>query len=323
VNAGTVEFLVGRDRRFFFLEMNTRIQVEHAVTEMVTGIDLVQAQLRVAQGERLWLTQQDVIWRGHAIECRINAEDPSAGFRPSLGTLAEYVEPAGYGVRVDSGVRPGYTIPQYYDSLIAKLVVWGADRKEAIGRMRRALADYRVAGVTTTIPFHQIALAHPAFEEGAATVNFIPRYLGDDLSRLAPAEHHALAAAESGAAADARTFMVEVNGRRFDVRVAEKGAPRPAGAQLNGQTGSGRAQKAKSARMAAPADGVLSSIQGAILAVRAEPGQAVEAGQVLFIIEAMKMENEITAPHAGTIGEVRAQIGQVIEAGAVLATFKH
>jgi acetyl-CoA/propionyl-CoA carboxylase biotin carboxyl carrier protein len=319
VGAGTLEFLF-QNEQFYFLEMNTRIQVEHTVTEMVTGVDLVRAQLRIARGERLWVTQEQVGWRGHAIECRINAEDPAAGFRPALGTLGEYVEPSGYGVRVDSGARPGYTIPPNYDSLIAKLIAWGADRDEALARMRRALADYRIAGVTTTIPFHQLALAHPAFVAGAATVNFIPRYLDDQLRALAGKNGQLGSQSHAPDAASVRTFTVEVNGRRFDVRVAENGADgvqKPAG----GSRSTPKRQAGRTDR--APAtDGVVSSIQGAILAVRAAPGQAVEAGQVLFIIEAMKMENEITAPHAGTLAEVRGQLGQVIEAGTVLATYK-
>jgi acetyl-CoA/propionyl-CoA carboxylase biotin carboxyl carrier protein len=319
VGAGTLEFLF-QNEQFYFLEMNTRIQVEHTVTEMVTGVDLVRAQLRIARGERLWVTQEQVGWRGHAIECRINAEDPAAGFRPALGTLGEYVEPSGYGVRVDSGARPGYTIPPNYDSLIAKLIAWGADRDEALARMRRALADYRIAGVTTTIPFHQLALAHPAFVAGAATVNFIPRYLDDQLRALAGKNGQLGSQSHAPDAASVRTFTVEVNGRRFDVRVAENGADgvqKPAG----GSRSTPKRQAGRTDR-ALTADGVVSSIQGAILAVRAAPGQAVEAGQVLFIIEAMKMENEITAPHAGTLAEVRGQLGQVIEAGTVLATYK-
>jgi acetyl-CoA/propionyl-CoA carboxylase biotin carboxyl carrier protein len=285
-------------------------------------MDLVQAQLRVARGERLWFGQEQVSLRGHAIECRINAEDPAAGFRPSLGTLAEYDEPAGYGVRVDSGARPGYTIPQHYDSLIAKLVAWGADRDEAIRRMRRALDDFRISGVATTIPFHRVALAHPAFAEGAATVNFIPRYLADQLAHLAPIDQRTTTLAAGEAVEDVRTFVVEVNGRRFDVRVAGAGAA-PA-TRANGRGPGARAGRpsAKSAKLTAPANGVVSAIQGAVLGVRVVPGQAVEAGEVLFIVEAMKMENEISAPHAGTIAEVRVQSGQVVEAGTLLATYK-
>jgi acetyl-CoA/propionyl-CoA carboxylase biotin carboxyl carrier protein len=320
VGAGTLEFLF-QDGQFYFLEMNTRIQVEHTVTEMVTGVDLVRAQLRIARGERLWIAQEQVTWRGHAIECRINAEDPAAGFRPSLGTLSEYVEPAGYGVRVDSGAQPGYTIPQYYDSLIAKLITWGADRDEAIARMRRALADYHIAGLTTTIPFHQIALAHPAFKAGAATVNYISRYLDEQLQKLAGtvqetrSDHRETQEIES-----VRMFTVEVNGRRFAVRVAENGAE-----GIPKLTDGNRRAARRGAAVAhrpAVTDAIVSTIQGSILAVRAAPGQAVEAGQVLFIVEAMKMENEITAPHPGTLAEVHVQIGQAIKAGTVLARYE-
>jgi acetyl-CoA/propionyl-CoA carboxylase biotin carboxyl carrier protein len=313
-SAGTLEFIF-QDGEFFFLEMNTRIQVEHTVTEMVTGIDLVQAQLRIAQGEPLWFTQQQIAVRGHAIECRINAEDAAHGFRPALGTLAEYHEPAGFGVRVDAAAFAGYTIPQHYDSLVAKLVCWGADRPAAIARTRRALADYRIGGVTTTIPFHQLALAHPAFERGDTTVNFIPRFLMAELAALAettlPMAHSTPASFE----AEPRVFDVEVNGKRFNVRVTEtsNGARPHSAAQRNARP--------KRVGPAGSVDGVISALQGTVAAVSAAPGQQVTAGQVLFVVEAMKMENEIAAPHAGTIGEVRVQPGQQVEAGTVLATF--
>jgi acetyl-CoA/propionyl-CoA carboxylase biotin carboxyl carrier protein len=327
VSAGTLEFLF-QDGHFYFLEMNTRIQVEHTVTEMVTGIDLVQAQLRIAMGEPLWITQDQVNWRGHAIQCRINAEDASANFRPALGTAHEYVEPTGFGVRVDSGARPGYTIPQYYDSLIAKLVTWGATRDESIARMQRALADYRIVGPITVIPFHQLALAHPAFIQGDTTVNFIPQHLAEQLASLRPPQpvtpHDSSLDSQNGVG-ETRTFVVEVNQRRFDVRIVDAGG-------ANGAVGATVTRRAASAapakraggrsRSAPPADGVFSAIQGTVVAVRAEPGQTVEAGQVLFIVEAMKMENEVTAPHAGMIHEVRAETGQVVEAGALLATFR-
>jgi acetyl-CoA/propionyl-CoA carboxylase biotin carboxyl carrier protein len=328
VGAGTLEFLF-QDGHFYFLEMNTRIQVEHTVTEMVTGIDLVQAQLRIARGEPLWITQEQVCWRGHAIECRINAEDPSAGFRPALGTIGDYVEPSGFGVRVDSGARPGYTIPQHYDSLIAKLVAWGEGRAAAIARMRRALADYRISGVITTIPFHKLALAHPVFAAGEATVNFIPQHLAAELQNLKSENQEPKIENREPGAEDARIFDVEVNGRRFAVRVAEREAQavhgttatkgqRPGSAARRAEQVAGRRSAAK---LAPPVNGVVSTLQGTVVTVRAAPGQAVEAGQVLFIIEAMKMENEITAPHAGTLGEIQAQAGQVVEPGAVLATY--
>jgi acetyl-CoA/propionyl-CoA carboxylase biotin carboxyl carrier protein len=320
VSAGTLEFLF-QDGHFFFLEMNTRIQVEHTVTEMVTGVDLVHAQLRIAQGERLWLTQDDIGWRGHAIECRINAEDPAHGFRPALGTIGGYQEPAGFGVRVDSAVRPGYTIPQFYDSLIAKLIAWGATREEAIRRMRRALADYRIEGVATTIPFHRLVMANPAFARGETTVNFIPRELGGQLAALA-GEPAALAPTDGLPPEEARAFVVEVNGRRFEVRVAERGRPNPAARRRPQPPAARRPASGQRSATAPAARGVISPIQGTVVAVRAEAGRQVEAGELLFVIEAMKMENEIVAPHPGTLGEVRAAEGQTVEAGAVLATYR-
>ena len=311
--AGTLEFLF-QDDEFYFLEMNTRIQVEHTVTEMVTNVDLVQGQLRVAQGEKLWFTQEDIVPSGHAIECRINAEDPAAGFRPALGTIDEYVEPSGFGVRVDSGVRPQYTIPQYYDSLISKLVVWADTRDAAIARTLRALSDYRITGVITTVPFHQMALDHQAFRDGEATVTFIPRYLAEDLPNLKATDNQLLANNHQEAT-DVRLFAVEVNGRRFDVRVATNETDMR-------RSDEERPKRSRSSRMVAPVDGVMCPIQGTIIAVRVEPGQSVEAGQVLFLIEAMKMENEITAPHAGVLSEISAEKGQVVEAGALLARYQ-
>ncbi|GAB4117789.1 MAG: acetyl-CoA carboxylase biotin carboxylase subunit [Roseiflexaceae bacterium] len=317
VSAGTLEFML-QDGQFYFLEMNTRIQVEHTVTEMVTGVDLVRAQLRIAQGEPLWLSQADVRWHGHAIECRINAEDPGANFRPALGTLDQYHEPQGFGIRVDAGVRTGWTIPQHYDSLIAKLVAWGSDRSEAISRMQRALGDYQISGPATTIPFHRLALGHSAFHHGETTVNFIPRYLADALAKLGPA---AIPSTAANQPAGERTLMVEVNRRRFEVKVygahilsstANPSAPSPR---------SQRSAPGRKQAMAAPADGVISPLQGTLVAIKAHPGQQVTPGQVLFVIEAMKMENEISAPHAGTLADVRVQVGQAIEAGGILATF--
>jgi acetyl-CoA/propionyl-CoA carboxylase biotin carboxyl carrier protein len=319
VSAGTLEFLF-QDGQYYFLEMNTRIQVEHTVTEQVYGVDLVKAQLRIARGEPLWLRQEDLTPRGHAIECRINAEDAAHGFRPALGTIGAYREPAGPGVRIDSGVRAGYSIPPYYDSLLAKLVAYGESRDEAIARMLRALAEYEVGGLTTTIPFHRAALGHPAFRAGAVSVNFIAEHpeLIAEARALAPAPPEPADGATPPAAP--RDFTVEVNGRRFGVTVFGAG-PAPAAAEPRGPAANGRRPASKRAAMTPRVDGVISPIQGRVAAVRAAPGQQVEAGQVLFIVEAMKMENEIAAPHAGTIGEVRAEAGATVESGAVLATY--
>ncbi|MFN3374871.1 MAG: biotin/lipoyl-containing protein, partial [Chloroflexus sp.] len=307
VSAGTLEFLY-QDGRYYFLEMNTRIQVEHTVTEMVYGVDLVAAQIRIAQGEKLWLKQEDLVPRGHAIECRINAEDPLHNFRPALGAIGEYREPVGLGVRVDSGVRANYTVPSHYDSLLAKVITWGADRTEAIARMRRALGEYRIEGVTTIIPFHLAALEHPVFVAGAATVNFIPRH-PELLTRTAELIPPTTTPAPAEPTPEPRRFTVEVNGRRFGVAVFGDGMslvpPQPAAVRGPAP----RRVAPKKTALAAPVDGVISPIQGRVVAVRVAHGQQVEAGQVLFIVEAMKMENEITAPHNGTIGEVRVEVG--------------
>ena len=320
VGAGTLEFLF-EEGRYYFLEMNTRIQVEHTVTEAVYGIDLVKAQLRIAQGEPLWLQQAELTPRGHAIECRINAEDPLHNFRPALGTVTTYREPAGLGVRVDSGVRPDYVIPQFYDSLLAKLVVWAETRAEAIARAQRALADYTIGGVITTIPFHRAALAHPIFAAGkAVSVNFIGQH-PELVEQTRPFAPPAPAPAETVEASEPRLFTVEVNNRRFGVKVFGAAPAIAVGATPAKAGNSKRPVNAKRTALGPKVDGVISPIQGRIAAVRAQSGQQVEAGQVLFIIEAMKMENEITAPHAGTLGEVRAQVGSTIETGGILATY--
>ncbi len=315
VGAGTLEFLY-EDGEFYFLEMNSRIQVEHTVTEMVFGIDLVKAQIRVAQGEVLWITQEEISPRGHAIECRINAEDAQANFRPALGTIGAYREPTGFGIRVDSGVRDHWTIPQYYDSLLSKLIAWGQTREESIARMLRALQDYTIEGVTTTIPFHRAVLEHADFASGDnVSVNFIPQH-PELLDRLA-AYVQPDVAVEPPLEETLRTFTVEVNSRRFAVRVGEIGGP-----PIVVGKAPGRKKPKKSERASAPpANAIVSPIQGTITTVRVEPGQQVESGQVVFILEAMKMENEIAAPKDGTIGEVRVKQGDTIESGAIMATF--
>jgi len=180
VGAGTVEFMVDEDRSFYFLEVNTRLQVEHPVTEVVTGVDLVQEQIAIAQGAPLRYRQEDISWRGHAIECRIYAEDPDEGFMPSTGTLKNYRIPAGPGVRVDSGVIAGSQIPIYYDPMIAKMIVWGSDRPQAIRRCRRALEEYRVGGVRSTVGFHRIVLENPRFVAGELSTRFLEEEFPDN-----------------------------------------------------------------------------------------------------------------------------------------------
>lgn len=178
-SAGTAEFLVDKNRNFYFIEMNTRIQVEHPVTELVTGIDIVKEQIRIAGGMPLTIQQEDVVLRGWAMECRINAEDPDHDFRPSPGTVNRYYQPGGPGIRVDSSIYTGYTIPPYYDSMVAKLIVWGTDRDEAIARMKRALHEFTIEGIKTTIPFHMKVLNNAFFQKGEVYTNFIQRRMSD------------------------------------------------------------------------------------------------------------------------------------------------
>ncbi|HWD09227.1 MAG TPA: acetyl-CoA carboxylase biotin carboxylase subunit, partial [Actinomycetota bacterium] len=219
-SAGTAEFLLeqtAEEPRFYFLELNTRLQVEHPVTEIVCGLDLVKAMIRVAEGEPLPFTQDDVTMRGHAIECRINAEDPARGFLPSPGLLTEYREPGGPGIRVDAGARAGTRIPEFYDSLIAKLICYGASREEAIGRMRRALDEYRVEGVATTLPFHRLVAAAGWFAEARFSTSTVEAEL--DLTVLPPGP-----AGQPGDAR-ARDVVVELSGKRFEVRLWERAGP--------------------------------------------------------------------------------------------------
>ncbi len=312
VSAGTLEFLY-EDGNFYFLELNSRIQVEHAITEMVYGIDLVKMQLRIAQGEALPFTQDDIKPRGHAIECRMNAEDPKAGFRPGLGKITAYREPAGFGVRVDSGVYGGYTVPQYYDSMLAKLVVWGQDRPEAIARALRALHDYTIEGVITVKPFHIAVLRHADFVAGNVSVNFIPQH--PELLEGLPDQ--VVVPTRVDEELPMRNFRVEVNGKQMDVRVAALDEPDSA-AQKTRRT----ARRARSAQLKQQVDGVIAPMQGTLREVRVDAGQRVEEGMVLFIIEAMKMENEITAPHTGIVEAIHFAPGVTVEAGSVLATYK-
>ena len=310
VNAGTVEFLLDPDGSFYFLEMNTRLQVEHTVTEMVTGIDLVAEQLAVASGEPLSFDQLPI--HGHAIELRINAEDPGNNFRPTPGTITEYRAPAGPGVRVDSWVETGTAVSQYYDNLLAKLVVWGRTRTEAISRAERALDEYRVAGVATTIPAHRAVLSHPIFLAGEAHTRFVE----DDLN-LDPEPFDRGTAAPSEKALARRDMTVEVGGRRFDVTYWATEAPTRGGADPpmrkppSRRTGTGT--------LSTEPGVVVSPMQGTIVKVSAKAGDRVKADQQICVLEAMKMENEITSPIDGELVEVRVQPGDTVRPNDILA----
>jgi acetyl-CoA/propionyl-CoA carboxylase biotin carboxyl carrier protein len=312
VNAGTVEFLLDLSGEFYFLEMNTRLQVEHTVTEMVTGVDLVREQLRIANGEPLSVTTVEP--RGHSIELRINAEDPFHNFRPSPGRVTEYREPAGPGVRVDGWVRSATTVSQYYDNLMAKLVVWGRDRTEAIQRARRALDEYVVHGVATTIPAHQAVLAHPDFVAGRHHTKWMETEVQLVASNPVPTE-----TLPEDEALTRRTMTVEVGGRRFEVAfwVPDTGA------------GSGprstrrRPPKLEHAAAAGNNDGIITApMQGTIVKVSAKAGDRVSAGQTVCVLEAMKMENEVKAPSEGELVDLRVQPGDTVAAGDVIAIVK-
>jgi acetyl-CoA/propionyl-CoA carboxylase biotin carboxyl carrier protein len=312
--AGTIEGLLDRNGDYFFLEMNTRIQVEHTVTEVATGLDLVREQVLVAAGEPLSLRQEDVRLVGHAIECRINAEDPSTGFLPSPGRITSYREPAGPGVRVDSGVTAGSEVVGLYDPLLAKLIVHGVDRDHARRRMLRALGEYEIEGVTTLVGFHRALLEHPCFVAAETCRGVVE---SEELAQRADQLSHrktTVASAPDGAGATRvreRTSAVEVDGRRFEVTAL---VSEPPYAEL------ARRRRERSARGAssAAADAVVAPMQGIVLAVEAAEGDRVAAGQVICVIEAMKMENEIHAHRDGTVAELSVEPGAAVKTGQTI-----
>ncbi len=307
VNAGTCEFLLDEDgRRFYFLEMNTRLQVEHPVTELVTGIDLVHAQLRVAAGEGLGFTQDDVVVRGHAIEARINAEDPGAGFVPAPGPVRRLEPPTGPGVRLDTGVRSGGTIPREYDSMVAKLIVWAPDRDTARRRLGAALDELVVEGIPTTVPFHRLAVAHPQFAAAEHATSSVEREW--DLAALAPSEPPA---ADDAPERRTEEVTVEVDGRRFEVRVLTAA---PAGSAAP------RRRAGRDGATAAAATGELRApMQGTVIGYAVTTGQRVAAGDPVVTLEAMKMENTLRAPVDGTVTMADVAPGSVVDPGTVLA----
>jgi acetyl-CoA/propionyl-CoA carboxylase, biotin carboxylase, biotin carboxyl carrier protein len=318
-SAGTIEGLLTRDGDYFFMEMNTRIQVEHTVTEMVTGIDLVREQVLVALGEPLSVRQEDVELRGHAIECRINAEDAAQGFLPAPALVTGYREPAGPGVRVDSGVAGGYEVSAAYDPMVAKLIVHGVDREHARRRMLRALEEFSIQGPTTLIPFHQALLSHPCFVAGETCHGVVEsEELAATVAELADAAP--VAAPSDGAGPRVRTAervrSVEVDGRRFEVRLSE---PEPEWRTLAIRR-SERVRKGGSG--AAGRDAVVSPMQGTVLAVQVADGEAIEAGQVICVVEAMKMENEVHAHRAGTVQSLSIEPGQPVTTGQVICTIE-
>jgi acetyl-CoA/propionyl-CoA carboxylase, biotin carboxylase, biotin carboxyl carrier protein len=326
VGAGTIEGLLASDTgEYFFLEMNTRVQVEHCVTEMVTGIDIVKEGIRAAAGHELSYAQEDVVLRGHAIECRINAEDAARNFAPAPGRIGHYKEPTGPGVRVDSGVEAGGEVTPLYDPMVSKLIVWDADREQATQRMLRALAEYEIEGLKTLLPFHDALLRTDQWARGETC-----RDLMEDKGWLKQLAFPKAPKAGADDAQDAPTveqaYTVEVSGRRFDVKVIgpafggggtpNGSAPAGAGAAAKPRRGE---RKSSGAGGAGGADLLEAPLQGNMWKVLVEQGQAVEEGQLICIIEAMKMENEITAHKAGVVAELMVKEGEAITSGAPIA----
>ncbi len=319
VNAGTVEFLY-QDGEFYFLEMNTRLQVEHPVTELVTGLDLVEWQLRVASGEALPLTQDEIRRDGHAIEVRINAENPAGGaFTPSPGTITKLVAPGGPGVRLDAGYESGDTVSQFYDNLVAKLVVWGRDRDAARRRMLRAIGETVIEGVATTLPADVAILDHPEFAAGQHSTNWVEQRL--DLSGI-------VAGDASGPAGDheeprvLRDVTAEVDGRRYQVKLW---VPDPGDAVAEAGSAGPRATTPKRARAAAAGGGsgtVSVPMQGTIVKLLVTEGDTVEVGQTVCVLEAMKMENNVNAEKSGTVREIRVAAGESVGPGDVIAVIE-
>ncbi|MDG2351281.1 MAG: acetyl-CoA carboxylase biotin carboxylase subunit [Acidimicrobiales bacterium] len=304
-NAGTVEFLF-QDGEFFYLEMNTRLQVEHPVTEMVTGIDLVEQQLRVASGEPLSFSQNDITISGHAIEFRINAEDPAGGrFLPAPGCINTLKVPDGFGVRFDGGYEAGDEVSQFYDNLIGKLVVWGSDREIAIARGLRALGELEVSGIATTAPAAEIIIGHPDFQNVTHSTRWVEEQLEfsteaiDQISEEAPTLKRQQA-------------TVEVNGRRFEVNLlVPDSKTKPIRRSTSGlaSSGSGSGQ-------------VIAPMQGIIVNILVEEGSEIEAGDPICVLEAMKMENNVMAEKSGVIKEVLVSVGDSVGAGDILAVIE-
>ncbi|WP_128225293.1 acetyl-CoA carboxylase biotin carboxylase subunit [Halobacteriaceae archaeon SHR40] len=337
VNAGTVEFLVeedpdrdpseplGPETNFYFLEVNTRIQVEHCVTEEITGIDIVKWQLRIAQGEQIDYDQADVEIDGHAIEFRINAENAAEEFAPATGgKLETYDPPGGIGVRVDDALRQGDDLVTDYDSMVAKLIVSGGDRTETIARARRALAEYEIDGIVTIIPFHRLMMDDDRFVDGTHTTKYLDEEI--DRSRIEEAQAQwgrETATAETDEEVVQRQYTVEVDGKRFEVELEDRGGvpiqrePSSEQTQRPERAGPGD-DDSESATVSAEGETVTAEMQGTILEVNFEDGDEVAAGDVLCVLEAMKMENDVVAEYGGTIAQVAVSAGESVDMGDLL-----
>ncbi len=330
-NAGTVEFLV-EDGEFYFMEVNTRIQVEHTVSEAITGLDIVKRQIEVAAGEELDFSQDDVTFDGHAVEYRINAENPANDFAPTPGTLDTYDPAGGIGVRVDDAVRQDDKVSGDYDSMIGKLIVRGADREECLARSDRALGEFTVEGVHTTIPFHRLMVTDETFLDGSHTTSYLDEKLDTErvaeaVERWGPAEFES---ESDGEPVTQREFTVEVNGKRFEVDLEERGVeatgggesgsggqrPQPAGG------GGGGSDSGSAETVSAEGEQITAEMQGTILSVGVAEGDEVESGDVLCVLEAMKMENDVVASRGGTVSQVLIGEGESVDMGDTLVVIE-
>ncbi|MFH0411224.1 biotin carboxylase N-terminal domain-containing protein [Corynebacterium sp. L4756] len=315
--AGTVEYLVGSDGLISFLEVNTRLQVEHPVTEETTGLDLVREQFRIAEGQELRI-KEDSTPRGHAFEFRINGEDAAAGFMPAPGTVTRYSEPSGPGVRVDSGMREGSVIGGQFDSMLGKLIVWGETRDEALARSRRALSEYKVEGLPTVIPFHQAITADPAFIGNGDGFDVYTKWIEEEWVNELPAYVDPAEAAEESDELPAQKYVVEVDGRRVEVALPG-----------NLVVGGGAAPRKKSkkrrgagSKAAVSGDAVVAPMQGTVIKVNVENGQEVAEGDVIVVLEAMKMENPVKAHKSGIVSDLAVETGSQINKGNPILEIK-
>jgi len=317
VGAGTCEFLIGPDGTISFLEVNTRLQVEHPVSEEVTGIDLVREQLRIAAGEPLGYDDPQI--RGHSIEFRINGEDAGRNFLPAPGTVRVWAPPSGPGVRLDSGVVAGSVVGGAFDSMLAKLIVTGRDRQQALERARRALAEFTVAGMPTVLPFHRAVVSDPAFApaDPAAAFTVHTRWIETEFENTVPAWTPDAGDLESADPEVRERIVVEVGGKRLEV-VLPSSFGRPAAPVSKKSPKRGRGQ----AGAATGGDALTSPMQGTIVKVAVEEGQAVEAGDLVVVLEAMKMEQPLTAHKAGVVTSLTAEVGQTVTAGALICDLK-
>lgn len=325
-SAGTMEFLAWKDQ-FYFLEMNTRVQVEHPITELTTGVDIVKEQILIASGERLQLKQDDIKQNGHSIECRINAEDPSRNFMPSPGTISEYLVPQRPWTRLDSGSYQGYQVLPFYDSLLAKLVVWGSNRNEAIKRMKLALGEYTIKGLSTTIPFHQALLDNEAFLAGEVHTGFIEQEFMKEYKSMAkpePAQAPQASAQETEKSLKpARSFNVEVDRRIFTVNVAEyetqniENSSKTATAVKTPEPVKTSVQEVSRPASALSGE-IRSTMNGLVKQILVNEKDKVKAGQKLVTFEAMKMETDVTADKDGTVSSIKVRTGETVNANHLL-----